>query len=410
MPPSSRVHEKSLDPRGTCRAVALYWNPWALVGIASWIIGWGLAALVYASRPRHLQNRFLALYLVLLASGFGVGVGWMFAAADAATSLGLQAVSLAAYYASGPVYVLFLSTLQTRTMAWARPTWVRVSLGVWALAAAFGSVAYFDALVGGVIEVPYAKQDSYWTPLGTRVFEAQAILTATLGVVAAVGAWWEAPRNSATRVQAGWYMAAFVTWEVAQLSAFVLIEIAFGQASPDVRLYTAAAGVILPAATLILMLMLGYGILKYQLFSIDLRLKRGLSRSIVIAPFAVVFFVTTETLESVLPFESYLAGLAAAGVLSLFGIPLQRGANRLADRLFPHVRDDARYRAARGEEIYRAALEGAWEDGVRSAVEVAILRRLQEQLGLADRDARRLEAEVEFRHALPNPSLPVLRE
>ncbi len=372
--------------------MALYWNPWSLAGISAWFLGWILAVLVYAARPRSLQNRSLALFLALCATGFGVGVGWMFAATDAQTSLALQATSLAGFYASTPVYLLFLSTLPSRATRWLRPKPVRALLIGWAIAAPFLAVAYFDLLVGGVVEVPYAKQDSYWTPLGTRLFEAHSILTATLGVVAAVDAWRVAAPGSFARVQAKWYMSAFIIWEIAQLSAFTLIEVAFSQAAPDVRLYTAAAAVILPAAVLLLMLMMAYGLLKFQLFSLDLRIKVGLTRSMVVAPFAIAFFVVTETLEGLLPFDSYWAGLAAAGALSLLIVPLQRKANHLADRLMPGVHDERGYLDTRKETLYMAAVEGAWTDG--DPTEIAVLRRIQERLGLDAKTARLLEAKA----------------
>ncbi len=376
------------------RFVGLYWNPWALVGMVSSVVAWALAALIYFTNPGRLQNRALALFIITMGTGFGVGVGWMFAAADVPTSLALQAVSLAGFYSSAPFYLLFLSTLPTRTMAWLRPRPVRVALWLAPIPIVLAMLFNFDRIVAGVIEVPYARFDSYWTRTGTLIFEAQAITTATLGIVAAVGAVRESPKGGLLHRQAKWYAATFVVWEVLQLVAFTLLEIAFRQANPSIALYTAAAGVIFPGAALLFMLMLAYSILKVQLFDIDLRIKIGLQRSFVAAPFAVAFFVATESLESLVPFDSYWMGLAAAGALSLAAVPLQRAATRMANALMPGVSDSLDYRDRRAREIYAAALGGALEDGAVSVTERDVLNRLGAELGLDAASMRALEGQA----------------
>ncbi len=371
--------------------MGLYWNPWALTGIVASLVAWALAFLIYLTNPRRLQNRALALFIVTMGTGFGVGVGWMFAAADVPTSLALQAVSLAGFYASAPFYLLFLSTLPTRTMAWLRPRPVRAALWVAPIPLVAAMVVNFDHIVAGVVEVPYARFDSYWTRLGTLIFEIQALTTASLGIVAAVGAIRESPRGGLLHRQAQWYAGTFIVWEVLQLVAFTLLEVAFRSPNPSIVLYTVAAGVLFPAASLLFMLMLAYSILKVQLFHIDLRIKMGLRRSFVVAPFAVAFFVATESLESLVPFDSYWLGLAAAGVLTLAFVPLQRWASRLADGLMPTVQESPAYRARRAREIYAAAVEGARLDGMVTGTERAMLDRLASELGISARVAVALE-------------------
>jgi uncharacterized membrane protein YebE (DUF533 family) len=60
----------------------------------------------------------------------------------------------------------------------------------------------------------------------------------------------------------------------------------------------------------------------------------------------------------------------------------------------PGVEPSSTYINTRRAEIYRAALEGAAEDGRVTSTERAILERLREQLGLEDGVARLLEDEV----------------
>ncbi|HET6403925.1 MAG TPA: hypothetical protein VFH78_04710 [Candidatus Thermoplasmatota archaeon] len=375
--------------------MGLYWNPWAVVGCIDLVLGWALAIAIYATNPTRLQNRALALFLAMLATGFGVGVGLMFAADDAVTSLALQAVSLAGFYCAAPFYLLFLSTLPTRTMRWLRPTWIRALLWLSPLAIVPLMLANFDALVAGVIEVPYARQDSYWTRTGTLVFEAIALVTATLGIVAAVGVYRESPPGSATRRQARWYGATFITWEVLQLTGFTLLEIAFRSPTPSILLYTLAAGILYPLACLLFVLMLAYSILKAQLFDIDLRIKWTINRGTVAAVFVVVFFVVSEGAQLV--FQERVgawAGLAAAALLVFALAPVQRFADRLTERAMPAVEGSPAYLQFRKLEVYKGAFEAAQEDGEVTERERAVLDRLRRELGVESADAAAIERDV----------------
>lgn len=371
--------------------MGLYWNPWAVTGAVAFVVGWALAGLVYWAAPRRLQNRALAVYLAFAATGFGVGVGWMFASDDVTTSLALQAVSIVGFYCATPYYLLFLSTLPTKTVKWLRPRPVRIFLAAAPLWIIPLAVANFDRIVAGVIEVPYAEFDSVWTDLGTRVFEVQALTTATWGIVAAIGAYRESTAGSPTRTQAKWYAVTFIVWETLQLTAFTILEIAFRSNEASVDLYTLAAGILFPAASLLFLLMLAYAILRAQLFGIELKVKAGLRRSLIGAPFVVVFFVANETLEGLIAVEGYVIGLVAAGAVALLFVPLQRGASRLTDRIMPGVADTAEYRASRAEELYRAAVEAAWFDGEVTHREAAMLDRLASELGLTAAARRRLD-------------------
>lgn len=375
--------------------MGFYWNPWAVVGCVDLVLGWALAIAIYATNPRRLQNRALALFLAMLATGFGIGVGLMFAADDPVTSLALQAVSIAGFYCAAPFYLLFLSTLPTRTMRWLRATWLRAILWVSPLAIIPLMLANFDALVAGVIEVPYARQDSYWTRTGTLIFEALAVLTATLGIVAAIGVYRESPPGSATRRQARWYAATFVTWELLQLTGFTLLEIAFRSATPSLVLYTIAAGILYPAACLLFIVMLAYSILKAQLFDIDLRLKWTLSKGTLAAVFVAVFFLVSEGAQLVLQERAGpWVGLAAAAMLVFALAPLQRFADSVMHRAMPAVEPTPTYVHFRKLEVYKAAVEAAHEDGDVTSRERAVLDRLRRELDVAEADARSVERDV----------------
>jgi len=72
---------------------------------------------------------------------------------------------------------------------------------------------------------------------------------------------------------------------------------------------------------------------------------------------------------------------------------------RVADTAMPSVRETSDYVAFRKMEVYKAALEGAMEDGAVSAKEREVLRRLRESLGITDADASALERDLSPRAA-----------
>ena len=84
--------------------------------------------------------------------------------------------------------------------------------------------------------------------------------------------------------------------------------------------------------------------------------------------------------------------MSAAIVLALK--PVQRFAEGVANRLMGGVQDTPEYLRARKHQVYRAALEGAVADGVISVRERSILRRLQQELGISEREAARAERDV----------------
>jgi hypothetical protein len=137
-----------------------------------------------------------------------------------------------------------------------------------------------------------------------------------------------------------------------------------------------------PIVDLLFYCLLTYGILKSQLFDIDLRLKTVLRRSMIALPFAAAFFVVTETVERflLLPFDSFWLGLLAAGSFVLLIHPIQARATAIADRLLPAVDASPDYLEGRKDEVYRNAFETFLEDGVIAARERKVLDRLRADL------------------------------
>jgi hypothetical protein len=133
---------------------------------------------------------------------------------------------------------------------------------------------------------------------------------------------------------------------------------------------------------------------RHQLFDIDLKVRKTVQRSTVVASFVGVFFLASETAEGLVesawgPF----VGLAAAGALAVAGRPLERVAERFAGHVMPGVKPlegmTKRERAALyREQAALAALDGITEKDRR------MLDGLRARLGLDAEEAARLEREA----------------
>lgn len=142
-------------------------------------------------------------------------------------------------------------------------------------------------------------------------------------------------------------------------------------------------------------ILLAYGILRHQLFDIDLKIKWTIKRSTLVALFVAFFFVVSE-LAAVFFADRIgtVLGILAAGVLLFAIAPLQRLADRVSDAAMPRVKDTQEYRTVRKREVYRAALESAIEDGDITDKERSMLATLADQLQLTSAEALRLERQV----------------
>ncbi|MEM9336215.1 MAG: hypothetical protein AAGA33_15310 [Pseudomonadota bacterium] len=140
--------------------------------------------------------------------------------------------------------------------------------------------------------------------------------------------------------------------------------------------------------------LVGYGILRHQLFGIELHLKETLRHAIIAVPFATTFFVVTESMEQALPFDSVWLGIVAAGAITLALHPIRRMAETAANLFFPNVAQTPEYRSNRARDVYQATVEAVWSDEVLLQSEQRMLSRVRQQLGLDDITARRIEERV----------------
>lgn len=242
-----------------------------------------------------------------------------------------------------------------------------------------------DFYLEGVHPATLSTWDAVSGP-GFMIAGLAALATSLYGLAASLHAVRRASTESGRR-RARWFALAFGVRDVL-FCVLIIAYVVFG-----VQWVGAVAPQI---ATLLYVPLLVYGILKSQLFDIDLKIKWTLRRGTVAAIFLAVFFAASEGAAAF--FESRtgstLAGIGAAALLVFIIAPLQRAADRLADAAMPRVQATPTYVAFRRMEVYRAALEGAMQDGEVTEREREMLRRLRASLSVPEEDAQALERDL----------------
>jgi hypothetical protein len=154
--------------------------------------------------------------------------------------------------------------------------------------------------------------------------------------------------------------------------------------------------VIYALGTLLAVPLIAYGILRTQLFDIDLRIRWTIKQSTLAAAVVSIMFVLSEGAERLLSSTlGDFTGLWAAGIVVFFLAPLQRFAERVATVAMPNTRNTPEYAAYRKLQVYEAAVAEAMQEGGISPKERALLVRLRDSLGVSPADADALERELQ---------------
>lgn len=368
-----------------------YWNPIGILGVVSATVGFALAGLVYRAGPRLAANRTLALLLFMEAivqAACAGGLGNFLD--DPAAVFGLAGVNQTAFMAMPFLYLLFLgAALDTPLVRPFRRRWGRAVLVVCLFATEAFWLTNTESFVSGVRNPWYGR----WASVpgdGSLLFGRLYAVVSLFAMAAAFDAYRRA-RAPAARTRAKFSALAFAARDVFWL-VLVLYVVPYTKPGLE-RTWGLFWTQGMPGFMLVFVLLLGYGLLRHQLFDIDLRLKRGAARGVAVAAVPAMFFVVSESAERLSPFEGWIPGLLAAAALALLFMPLQRRTERLLDRWMPASRDTPEYRARRKADVYRAALEELSRGGI-SAREREALATLQSRLGIGAAEAITMEREV----------------
>ena len=148
-------------------------------------------------------------------------------------------------------------------------------------------------------------------------------------------------------------------------------------------------------AVIIYVPLVAYGVLRVQLFDVDLRIKRTLKRGTVAAAFVATFFVISEFAENYLSSQfGTLLGVLGTGALVFFLDPIQRAAESLSNAAMPNTFNTPEYEVFRKLQVYDSALRAALEDGHVSERQRRVLDSMIESMGIDKIVAQRMEKDT----------------
>ncbi|HVL49014.1 MAG TPA: hypothetical protein VM889_10695 [Candidatus Thermoplasmatota archaeon] len=357
-----------------------------------------MAAAVYATNPTRRQNRILAIALAAETISLGVFYAILPQLANPLDAAAMRAVEFSFQILALLSYLAFLGTIEVPL---SRP--FRSPAIQWALVAAGGlgilAWPFITGFVLGDTLAFFAFPESSWVhgihlrnaAYGAGFLDATYGLVMFYGLAVAASAWRRAPRGTAARDRAKAYGIAFGIRDLFIGGPLVLN----GTGTSINHGIWESFYIIVPLASIAFVTSLAYGILKTQLFDIDLKVKWTVKQGTVAAVFIAAFFVAGELAQTF--FSDAIGpyvGVFAAGFLVFALAPLQRLAERVSDRAMPQVNETPAYVTFRKMEVYKAAVEEVLTDGAVSDKERRILDRLRLQLGLGPDDARAIEDDL----------------
>jgi hypothetical protein len=237
----------------------------------------------------------------------------------------------------------------------------------------------------------------YFVPLPYGPVPLYLLLCALFGyaLVASIQAW--RASIGAARSRARSFALAFgirdVCWFIVYGAAIWLIT---QDAYSIVEMNTTSpAYVIYALGTLLAVPLIAYGILRSQLFDIDLRIQWTIKQSTLAAIFVALVYLISEGADRFLSEElGNWAGLLASALVVFFLAPLQRFAERVASAAMPNTENTPEYAAFRKMQVYESSLSDALVGGV-SEKERMLLDTLRDTLSISPTDAAMMEKDLQ---------------
>ncbi len=361
-----------------------------LVGLAGVLMCFAFAVWLWRVGSRGSTARQLSLLLVIEGVTLGTSGALLFGVTNdwnAPPTVFQILRSLLHHIGDVALFALYppflASALRTRwTIVFAKPP-ARIGLAIVA-------VALLVFVLGG-------GPDAYLRRVPLLYFAM--CLTFIYAFVVSLHAWRAATTESERR-RARAFVIGFgirdVLWSVSYGAMSYLFLTTWSQGPPPLA---PDWNLIYPLGTLLEVPLIAYGILSTQLFDIDLRVKRTIQRSTLAAIVIATVYFTTEAADRLLSDQlGAWPGLIAAALIVFFLAPLQRIAERVANRAMPQTTNTPEYLAYRKLQVYEAALtEALGGDGI-SQKERALLTRLRESLGVSVEDARAMEDDLQARN------------
>ncbi len=361
------------------------------LGIPAAFVAWGFALYVFVVAPPTRGARFLIAMLIVDGLAVITSYNNLLYLNPLLASVGLPAIPGALHQVSDwavfAVYLPFVGMTLSSPLVkpLKHPLVSRLILFV-GLGIAF-SVGFLPEDVREQFNVP---------------FYVVICIVLTWGFAAALHTWYTAS-SPAERERARAFTLAFGMRDVIWTLTFAYFTAAWygliGQGLEDLPGRYNTYPVLLPLsyelAVIFYVPLVAYGVLRVQLFDIDLRIKRALKRGTVAAAFVATFFVISEFAGNYLSSRfGTVLGILGTGALMFFLDPIQRAAERLSNAAMPNTLDTPEYESFRKLQVYDSALRAALEDGHVSARQRRVLDSMIESMGINRNIAQRMEADT----------------
>lgn len=362
------------------------------LGIPAAFVAWGFAFYVFIVAPPTRGARFLVAMLVVdglaVVSSYSNGIYLNnFLVGAGLPALNWSRIHQASDWALIAVYLPFLGmTLESRLVAIFRnPAVCRVTL--------FGGLA----IALSMFFLPDSARELFRVP-----FYVVICIVLAWGFAAAIHSWVIAT-SEADRERARAFTLAFGIRDVLWTITFTM-SIAFyygftgtgtdGIPDPSIMLRVTTQ-VVYALAVILYVPLVAYGVLRVQLFDIDLRIKHSIKRSTVAAAFVATFFVVSELAGNFLSNQlGAVLGVLLTGALVFFLDPIQRAAERVSNAAMPNTHDTPEYESYRKLQVYENALQAALEDGHISERQRRVLNSMVQSMGIDKTLAAKLEADA----------------
>ncbi len=356
------------------------------LGIPAAFVAWAFALYVFVVAPPTRGARFLVAMLVI--DGIAVISSYDNAAHVEATlgALGLgmepwSAIHQASDWALIAVYLPFLGlTLESPLVRPLKSPLIRNGL------------MYAGLGIGlAMFVLPLEVREHFRVP-----FYVVICVVLAWGFIAAIHTWATAT-SEAKRERARAFTLAFGIRDVLWTFTFAMNTLYYygilGEGFSDETGFMPEIVPFAYAAALILYVpLVAYGVLRVQLFDVDLRIKRTLKRSTIAAAFVATFFVVSELAGEILSAQlGTVLGVVITGTLIFFLDPIQRAAERLSNAAMPNTVQTPEYENYRKLQVYESALQAALEDGHISSRQRRVLDSMIQSMGIDAQIAERLE-------------------
>jgi hypothetical protein len=360
-------------------------HPVGILALVAVAMCWSLAVVLYRTSAAGSVARKLALLLVvegvtLISTGF----------VDLFFSEKLRAHP---FYAGWMQFEVIIHTLGDCAMLALYPPFLAAALRT-KLTQPFARKRVRMAVNGVSAALFFAV---FMTPmwLGATLLYLALAVVFWFALIASIHAWRLA--NGAAKTRARAFAIAFgirdICWGFVYGGAIWMIW--FGQyhvVDPDA---SSPIYIVYALGTLFAVPLIAYGILRTQLFDIDLRIRWTIKQSTLAAAVIAIIFILSEGADRLLSAElGDGIGLLAAALVVFFLAPLQRFAERVATAAMPNTENTPEYAAFRKMQVYEAAIAEALDEGGISKKERSLLARLRESLDISETDAQAIELDL----------------